>query len=280
MENIIIPNEKKLNQTINNMIKRGPSNLHIISDFDRTLTKYFVEGKKIPSIIALIREGGYLSPEYVKKAFKLHDIYHPIEINSKISNQEKNIKMHEWWKKHFDLLVKSGMNKDVIKDIIIKKKIPFREGTFEFFDMTYKNNIPLIIMSATIGDIALDSLKFENKLYPNIHFIANMFIWNKEGKAIGVKEPMIHSLNKQEIEIKSLPIYKELQKRKNVILLGDLIEDLDMIKGFPYENLIKIGFLNDDINDNIEVFKENFDIIITNDSDMTYVNELLKKIVG
>jgi cytosolic 5'-nucleotidase 3 len=280
MQNIIISDEKKLNSTISKMIKDGPSKLHILSDFDRTLTKYFVNGKKIPSIIALIREGGYISPEYVKGAYELHDIYHPIEINTKISNKEKNIKMQEWWVKHFDLLIKSGMNKDIIKDIIIKNKIPFREGAFELFDKTHENNIPLIIMSATIGDIALDSLKYANKLYPNIHLIANMLIWDKEGKAIGVKKPIIHTLNKHETEIKSLPVYKELKKRKNVILIGDLIEDLDMAKGFPYKNIIKIGFLCDNINENLEAFKKNFDIVITNDSDMNYVNELLKKIIN
>lgn len=280
MQNIIVPNPKHLEETINRMIKDGHSKLHIVSDFDRTLTKYSADGKKIPSIIALIREGGYLSQDYVKKAYALYDIYHPIEIDTKMSNKEKNIKMHEWWKKHFDLLINSGMNKDVIKDILIKNKIPFRQGTFEFFDLLNENNIPLIIMSATIGDIALDSLRYANKLSPNIHLIANMLVWNKEGRAIGVKEPIIHTMNKHETEIKSLPIYKELLRRKNVILLGDLIEDIFMIEGFPYENLIKIGFLCDGIDENLEIFKKNFDIILTDDAGMDYVNELLNKIIS
>jgi len=280
MQNIIIPNKKKLNETIQRMKKDGKDKLHVLSDFDRTLTQSSVNGKRIPSIIALIREEGYLSQDYVKKAYELHDIYHPIEINNKMSKKEKNIKMIEWWKKHFDLLINSGMNKDVIKDIVIKKKIPFRNGAFEFFDFLNQNNIPLVIMSATMGDMAIESLRFEEKLYSNTHVIANMLIWNKEGKAIGVKEPIIHSLNKHEIEIKSLPVYRELLKRKNIILMGDLIEDIDMISGFPYKNLIKIGFLNENIQENLEDYKKNFDIIITSDSEMDYVNELLRKIVS
>lgn len=280
MQDIIIPNPKKLEETITKMAKDGKDKLHILSDFDRTLTRSIVDGKKIPSIIALIRQGGYLSEDYVKKAYALQDIYHPIEVNTGISNEEKSIKMHEWWRKHFDLLVESGMNQDVIKDILLKRKIPFRKGAFKFFDLLNENKIPLIIMSATAGDIAQESLRFENKLYPNIHLIANMFIWNKEGKAIAVKEPIIHSLNKHEIEIKILPIYKELLKRKNIILLGDLIEDLDMIRGFPFKNLIKIGFLNENIEENLEIFRKKFDIIIINDSEMDYVNQLLKKIIG
>ncbi len=53
-------------------IKRdGLDKLHIISDFDRTLTKCSIEGRKIPSGIALLREGGYLSKDYPEKAFAL-----------------------------------------------------------------------------------------------------------------------------------------------------------------------------------------------------------------
>jgi len=279
MQNIIIPNPENLNKAIGKIIKGGKSNLHIITDFDKTLTKAFVKGQKAHTVIAQIREGKYLTPGYPKKAHDLFDIYHPIEINNKISNKEKNFKMHEWWRKHFDLIIESGMNKVVINDIVKKMKIQFRKGAFEFLDSLNKNNIPIIIISAGPGDLIEEYLEFENKLYPNIYLIANMFIWDKEGNATQVKEPIIHSLNKHEIEIKNLPVYNELLKRKNVILLGDNIEDIGMIEGFPYKDIIKIGFLNENVEENLEEFKKNFDIIILNDSDMDYVNELLKKII-
>ncbi len=279
MQNIIIPNPKHLEDTIQKMKKEGKDNLHILSDFDKTLTQSLVDGKRTPSIIALIREGGYLSGDYAKKAFALYDFYKPIEVNTKLQRSVKNEKMYEWWKKHNELLVSSGMNKDVIKDILLKKKLIMRKGSSVFLDMLHKNNIPIVIMSAGPGDMIKASLKFDNIDFPNIHLIANKFIWNKEGKAIGVKEPIIHSLNKHETEIKSHPVYEELLKRKNVILLGDLIEDIDMVWSFPYKNLIKIGFLNEKVEENLEDYKKNFDIIITSDSDMSYVNELIGKII-
>jgi len=280
MENVIITNEKKLNETINKMIKDGNDRLYIVSDFDKTLTNAFVIGQKAHTMIAQLREGKFLSPDYPKKAFALFDIYHPIELDNKISIKEKNEKMHEWWKKHFDLIIESGMNKKVIDEVVKKMKMHFRDGAFELLDFLNKNNIPLIIMSAAPGDLIEEYLRYEKKLLSNIHIIANMFIWDKNGKAVGVKEPIIHSMNKHETEIKSLLIYKELLKRKNVILLGDNLEDLDMIKGFPYNNLIKIGFLNENVSENLEEFKKNYDVIILNDSDMDYVNEILKNIVN
>ena len=279
MENVIIPDKKKLDEIIDKISKDWKDKLHIISDFDKTLTKAFVKGQRIHTLIGQIREGKYLSPDYPEKAFALFDIYHPIEISLKIPLLEKNKKMHEWWKKHFDLIIESGMTKEIVKEIVNNMKIYFRDGAFEFIETLNSNKIPLIIMSAAPGDFIEGYLSYEKKLFPNIQIIANRFIWDKEGKATGMKEPIIHSMNKHETEIKTLPIYNELSKRKNVILLGDNLEDVGMVEGFPYKNLIKIGFLNENVKENLELFKKNYDIVILNDSDMGYVNDILRKII-
>ena len=68
-------------------------------------------------------------------------------------------------------------------------------------------------------------------------------------------------------------------RRKNVLLLGDSLGDLGMIEGFEYDNLISVGFLNENIEENLHAYKENFDIVIMNDGSMNYVNGLIKKIV-
>jgi len=52
-----------------------------------------------------------------------------------------------------------------------------------------------------------------------------------------------------------------------------------MIEGFNYNNLIKIGFLNENTEENLEIYKNNFDIIILNDSDTGYINKLIKEII-
>jgi len=50
-----------------------------------------------------------------------------------------------------------------------------------------------------------------------------------------------------------------------------------MITGFNYDNLIKIGFLNEKIEDNLEYYGQNYDAIILNDSSMDFVNKILKE---
>jgi cytosolic 5'-nucleotidase 3 len=280
MKNIIISNKEELNFKIKEIKKQGNENLHVITDFDKTLTKGFVKGQKSPTVIAQLREGKYLTPDYAPRAYALFEKYHPIEIDSNINSKEKNKKMNEWWKAHFDLLVKCGMNKKTIEEVVKNRKIAFRAGVLEFLDGLHKNNIPLIIMSASVGDIIKEYLKYENKLYSNIHIVANLFKFDSNGKVIGVEEPIIHSLNKNEITLDKLEVYKKLLKRKNVLLLGDSLDDVGMVDGFHYKNLIKIGFLNENIEANIKDYKKSYDVVILNDGNMNYINGLVKKIIS
>jgi 5'-nucleotidase len=278
-EKIIIPHENLLKLKEEKISKQGKEKFHIISDFDRTLTKAFVNGKKVPSIISELRNKNYISGDYSKKAHELFNKYHPIEINPSIPINEKKKKMREWWEEHFRLLIQSKLNKNHLEMIINSEGIKFREEILEFLDYLNELNIPLIILSsAGLGSDSITMfLEKYNKKYQNIYIISNSFEWDEEGNAIAIKEPIIHSYNKNEIIIKNYSVYEIIKNRKNVMLLGDSIEDIGMIEGFEYDNLIKIGFLNENIEKNLNEFKKNFDIVITNDGSMNYVNQILKE---
>ncbi|MDD5731386.1 MAG: haloacid dehalogenase-like hydrolase [Patescibacteria group bacterium] len=280
MEKIIISNPEKLQEKIENFKANGADTIHILADFDKTLTKAIVEGQISSSVIAQIRNGKYLTPDYAPKAEELAAHYHPIEKNPDIPRKEKDGLMHEWWSKHFDLLIKSGLNKKVMEEIVSKRTLKMREGSLEFLDLLYEKNIPIIIMSAAPGDMIRMYLEQDGRLYKNVHIIANFFDFDSNGLVTKVREPMIHSLNKYETMIKDFPVYKEIENRKNVLLLGDGLDDLGMVEGFDYDNLISIGFLNKNVKENLENYKKSFDVVITNDGNMEYVNELMKKILG
>lgn len=282
--NLIITNPERLEEIKEQIKKEGTNSIHVITDFDRTLTKTFYNGLKAGSIISHLRKdkGRYLSKDYAEKAQELFDKYHPMEINPSMPQEEKNKEMYKWWKAHKELLIESGFDKPTIEqsttDMINEASLELRKGVEEFLETLNKNNIPLIIMSSSLGDLVEEFLKQKNLLTNNIHIIANEFKFNQEGKAIGI-ERIIHVFNKNEMTCKDLPIYQELTKRKNVILLGDSLGDLGMIEGFDYNNLIKIGFLNDKIEEHLEQYKQAFDIIITNDKEFDYVNELIGKLI-
>jgi len=281
MGHVIIPYPDRLEETKQLILKQGKDKIHVLADFDRTLTKAFVNGKKIPSIISILRDKDYLSEEYSEKAKALANKYHPIEINPSISMQEKKKAMLEWWTQHFDLLIKSGLNKKHLERVINEENIQFRKGVAEFLDFLYKNGIPLVIMSSAGlgGDSISMYLEKQGKLYNNLYIISNSFEWNSIGNAVTYKKPIIHVMNKDETAIKNYKVFDLVKNRKNVLLLGDSLGDLGMITGFDYDNLIKVGFLNEEIDKNISQYRENFDIILLNDADFNYINKLIKEII-
>lgn len=284
MENIIILNPKELKNKIAIFKKEGKDKLHILSDFDRTLTKAYFKGEKVTAIINYLRMGNYLSENYANKAKALQDKYHPIEVSQTISQEEKNKAMFSWWSEHYKLLVESGLNEktmaQAIKDIIKTGTISLREGADNFLKTLNKNNIPIVIMSSSgIGNMVVDFLKTQKLMFDNTHFIGNTLEFNKQGKFLGIQDnKIIHVFNKHEVEIKNLPIHKQIENRKNIILLGDTISDLGMLENLEYNNLIKIAFQNYP-EENLDDFKKNFDIVITGDSNFDYINELLKEIL-
>lgn len=279
MKNIHIPNEQELKKKLAKIKSDGFNKLHVISDWDSTLTKEYVDGVRVGSSFAKIRNGKYISEDYVEKAHAFHKEYYPIEIDPNISMSVKCEKMLEWWKKHLDLLVSSGMNKDVIIDIIKNKKTHPRQGFFEFLDILNKHDVPLLIFSAGLGDFIKEFLISENKLTNNIHIISNLFKFDNEGKVLGYENTIIHTFNKNEVQIENFPYHDKIHERSNVILLGDSIGDLGMVAGVKHDCVIKIGLLNDNVDELLDSYEKIFDMIILNDVSLDSVNDLLNNMI-
>ncbi len=280
MSNILIPNQQAFDQKLQNIIAWWPDKFHVIADFDRTLTKAFAEGKPTVSLITRLQNGFY-PPEYAERSNALFHTYHPIEIDPNISLDEKNKAMHKRRDKQFNLMLEYGLTRDIIRQAMHSEDGTLRGGSDEFFDILHQHHIPLIILSASgLGyESVYYCLEHEKKLYDNIDIISNAFIRDEKGKAIGVREPIIHSFNKHETIIKDFPVYKEIKDRKNILLLGDSLGDAKMADGFDYEHILKIWFLNNDTPEHREKYSETFDLIILDDGPMDEVNEILKRIL-
>ena len=280
MKNIIISKPEELEKIKKAMAQDGAEKIHILADFDRTLTSLYNKGKKVLSLMSLL-DKNYLTPEYHRRYQALHDKYFPIEADTKIPLAEKKKAMAQWWQAVFNLLIESKLNKKDLKKLVESQDIRFRDGFNDFTVFLKSKDIPLIIISSTgVGGETISMyLEKENKLYPNIYIIANIFEWDENGYLVGVKEPIIYVANKDEAIIKNFHVFDLIKGRKNVILLGDMIEDVGMVKGFDYKNLIKIGFLSDEVEKNLDSYKNYYDVVILNDSGLDYINELLREIV-
>ncbi|MFA6588450.1 MAG: hypothetical protein WCT08_05270 [Patescibacteria group bacterium] len=279
--NPVIPNPQSFQALLEKFKQAGPNSIHVLTDFDRTLTKAFVGGQEVVSTISILRNENFLSSDYSKKAHQMFDYYHAIEIDNQIPLAEKKLAMQEWWTRHFQLLEASGLTKTDVEKAVTSSHFQSRDGVEEFFQILNAYHVPLIIMSSSgLGGEAIELfLKHKKINLPNISIISNNFIWDENGKMIGVKKPIITSLNKDETVLSGFPVYQQVKDRKNVILLGDNPHDVEMVTGFEYDNLIKIGFLNEKVDENLDSFKKRFDVIILNDGDLSYTIKTLKEIL-
>lgn len=281
MKDIVISDENKFREKKERIAMDGLSNLFVVSDFDRTLTKSKFNNEKTSSLVAILRDGNYLGDEYSKLAKKLFEKYHPFEIDMNISFEEKNSKMHEWWTNHNKLFVKYGLSKKIIKDVVKNRKAGFREGAKRFTQLLHQNNIPLIIISASSLGADIDDYLEKNEMYfENIKIITNYFEFDNKGMVVRAKDPVITTTNKYLAVNEYTSTFESVNgKKKNILLLGDNYEDENMANSFFQEDIIKIGFLNEEIDERLENYKKVFDVVILNDGKMDFVNSFIKDLV-
>lgn len=270
--NHILINKPKYVESILQEIKKAwYDSLHILADFDRTLTKsHDWEGKARPSLISVLRSEGYINQDYSDKAHALYEYYHPKEIDPSIPLAEKKNEMTKRRRTHMQLLVDSWLHQSHIDRIINTGIINLRPWVRDFLLFLKSNNIPLVIISANA--LWADSIRwylYNQWLYHDqIHIIANRFVWDTKGFAIDYDKRVIHTFNKDETILHEFPdIYKHIALRRNVILLGDSLGDVGMIEGFDYDHLLRIWFLNEEKEKLLTAYQEAYDIIFTDDDD-------------
>ena len=277
MQNIHIPRPEQLKKKLAQFNK---TNFHLVADFDGTLTKAFINGKKVFSSYAYVRNKDYLGNEFSKISTQLKDHYRPIEFDPLVPQEEKNQKMEEWWTKHYELLIKHGMNLGIIKEILKTEKIELRQGYQKFFSLIKENQIPFLIFSAGFGNLIQEFFKLKDLLSPQTHIISNFISFDQAGKAVSYTRPLIHSFSKKEVQIKKFPYEKEITEKKNVILIGDTLGDTEMCQGVDHNTVIKIGFLNENTEELFDSYARAYDVLILNDGSLEYLNNLLKEIIN
>ncbi len=244
-------------------------NLYVVADFDRTITKG--NSKTSWSILS----GSNLVPEYyVKERQALYDIYRPIEIDESLDYNYRLKMMNEWWRKHIELFIKYQLTEKIFKEASNLRVMEFRDGAKNFLEFLKENNIPLIIISAGIGNFISSFLDSNNVYYDNIYISSNTIIF-KDGVAYGVDNNIIHSLNKNEV---SLPpeIREKILGREQVLLLGDQVSDLNMVDKSKHDTVITVGFSVDD-SKNIDILKNNFDSVCEEKDDYFSLKRTLFK---
>jgi 5'-nucleotidase len=272
---IEIRDREVFDQKIKALKTSGKECLHVVADFDRTLTKGFVGDKKTSS-----SWGAFVNSfeGYEVERAALFNLYHPMEVDPLIDPELQKKKMREWYSLHLALLVRYGVSEEIITGVVGEGKIHLREGFSDFLNLLASNDVPHLVFSAGLGDVIKTHFDVHDLWNPHLHLISNFFIFDESGKATGFRDEIIHSFNKTEALIDGKPYSAAVKERRNAILLGDTLGDIHMADGLRHDTILRIGFLNEDTVC-FEAFRNAYDMVIVSDTGLQHVTDILKKVL-
>ncbi len=248
-----------------NKLKDIKDNFYIVIDFDQTITS-----KLSVNSWNAIMESKYIKEEHLIEHKKLYEIYKPIELDHTLNLQYRIEKMNEWYYSILKLFYKYEYNSDIIRNAVKDSKLKLRTGAIEFFYKTYRNDIPVIIVSAGIENTIEEFLKLNNINYSNISIISNKIDFESKNNTT-----YVHALNKDK-QIWQDDIVNNIIVKKYAVLIGDVIADINMLPDNIKNEKITIGFLDNDIEENLKLYNKYFDIVLTKDASFKEVERILE----
>ena len=172
---IYLNNKKKTNKLKEKMNK---DNICVFIDYDKTITSSESEDSWATSA-----NKKAMGEEISNNLDKYYEKYGPIELNYTIDIEEKEKYMLEWYKKSMDLYYTYHLTKEKLKECINNSHLELRKGAKDFLFKLYKNNIPVVILSAGIGNVIEQFLKKEECYYDNMTIISNFIKFDEQGIA-------------------------------------------------------------------------------------------------
>lgn len=118
-----------------------------------------------------------------------------------------------------------------------------------------------------------NTFKYENRPNP----ISNRI----EKTAIDYDDRLLHSMNKNEFVNEVSKEQLRPMMRKNVIVMGDIVEDIDMVDPCNHDQVLKVGFLNSVKNEHLlDHYMDNFDLVVSRDGPLDSVNLIMDTITA
>jgi 5'-nucleotidase len=252
-----VQDKNKTLKKIEKIIKDGKNKLHLLVDFDRTLTiGRDKTGKDIASWEIL---ASHLPPKGLAKQHKLYEKYRPLELSGKMTHEEAI----NWASQVLNIVVENEISLMEI-ETDFQQKTDIRPHAKKLLIFSKKLGIPTVILSAGIKEI-IDLWAKTYQVSPAL-VLATKLITDRNGKIIDWDKNIVHVKNKREHGHEELTKIKK--QRPNIILIGDAIEDADMAEGD--ENVLRIRIFNprEDEKANLKEFTkatfEKYDLMIEN----------------
>lgn len=273
----------RVERKLRKLIEGGIRKLMVISDFDYTISRYHnSNGDKCWTSYGVFETSNSAAcSELNRKCEVLKAKYLPIEYDPCMSIAEKIPYMEEWWYAAHNYIIEARLTHEILEQCVRDSKIELRDDVESFFTNLYSHDVPLIIFSAGIGNVIEIFLRQKfGKVMGNTHIISNMMEFDNEGCAIRFLEPLIHTFCKNASVIGANPVYfNSLTDRTNVLLMGDSLGDLDMDIGVVNKDVVlKIGFLNFNIDALLDKYLDGYDIVLIDDQSMSIPQHIIQSL--
>jgi len=277
-----VANLDSVGEKLKKIIDEGPDRLQFIVDFDYTLSRAHKDGKPVDCSWGVLENYRELPSDYHKKVKSVKDKYYPVEIDPSISLEKKIPIMKEWYKEANGLLAESGAHRSWFPKMVQESDCELRDDTALMLNRLNQANIPVLVLSAGLGDLIHEIMTHFGVLHDNTFLVSNFLDYTQDGMVTGLKNPeeVIHMYNKAESMLKRSDC-DQFSNRKNVVLLGDSLGDLKMAGGVKNpDTVLTIGFLNKNIEESLQTYKDSFDIVLIDDQTMDFPNALVTDVLN
>lgn len=221
-------NQNKVLAKLKHFQEIGISQLHVILDFDRTLTTR--KSASIPDVTTWQVLRMHLPPEGNDEYVAMWSIYRAKELNNTLTQADAIY----WWEETLKLFSTYKLSLKTVENDFFSK-VSIRPETKELFDLFYSYHIPSVVISAGVKDIITMWCNYYG-VTPGV-VISTKLETNFEGTITGWdKKSLVHILNKKEQGHKELTRIRTT--RPLTLLIGDGINDAHIVEG--EENVLRI----------------------------------------
>jgi len=258
------------------ILTAGPSASFLILDFDRTITTCFLEnGNRCADSHDILASHPKITAACRQSMEKLMEKYYPIETDPHMSMAEKTPYMVEWYTMVNRLLLSQGLTRDDVASAVEQcMDFQLRKGVVEVFQLAHQAGIPVVVLSAGLGNIIEEVLRQRipkpdgttGTGWENVYVLSNTLLWDSRGEHIGFSEPIIHPFNKS---LRDAPadLRQLIAGRDRVLLCGDGLGDLAMDQGHSTSTVLRVGFLNERVDARVAQYtaQSAYDSVVLND---------------
>ncbi|MCE9541782.1 haloacid dehalogenase-like hydrolase [Candidatus Kaiserbacteria bacterium] len=274
---VSVPRTDVFSKKIEALRSDGVSRLHVVTDFDQTLTTEASSNPEIRnSSWGVLESPALQAASFIEAYKKNYATYSPVIWDDSIPYVERDKLLHEWYENVREVMREHGITHESLMRAARSDILLPRPGLGDFFSTARRGAIPVVVFSAGLGDVIEEYLRYRNITMQGVSVIANFHEYDEHGLPQAFRSGIIHSLNKNEAH-GAYDVHEMASARPNVLLMGDFEHDIHMADGETHDTVLSVGFLNGRSN-LLRRFQEVFDAVILDDVGLDFPTSILAEL--